>query len=101
MALCHLLPWQWDAQLPAIPCGGQTAREAEQLRGPGARQHQWLCQGEGETRPCPPQVTQVGARAVSGATLEHGGGRGGLLSPSGVCESLNGSVCAQEMYATA
>ncbi|KAF2976227.1 hypothetical protein EK904_002662 [Melospiza melodia maxima] len=58
MALCHLLPRQWDAQLPAVPCGGQTAREAEQLRGQGACQHQWLCQGEGQTGPWPPQVTQ-------------------------------------------
>lgn len=98
-ALCRLFSRQWDAELPAVPCGGQTAREAEQLRGQGARQHQWLCQGQGQTGPCPPQVAQVGA------TLEHGGSRGGVrgsfLSPSGVCESRVSlkwlSVCAENV----
>lgn len=108
MALCHLLPRQWDAGLPAVPCGGQTAGEAEQLRGQGACQHQWLCQGEGQTGPCPPQVTQVGARTANGATLEHGGGRGvflaGYSAPLGSARArggLNGSVCVQKMRAIA
>lgn len=72
-----LLP-QRDAQLPAVPCGGQTSRKAEWPCGQGGLHHQRLCEREGETRPCSPQVTQVGARAVRGVTPTQGDGRGGV-----------------------
>lgn len=97
---------QWDAQLPAVPCGGQTSRKAEWPRSQGGLHHQRLCQREGETRPCSPQFTQVGA--ASGVTPKQGGGRGGvcdftqpLRGPVRAGDGLNDCGSVQQIYAIA